>query len=88
MNGIDFMVRDRGGWLPSVPPPAPFLHPEFAIPTPPPKGEPLGDDHVDYIRSMQGVLGVYDLAAQFGVSRGTISNIWKGRSNAGKRVKR
>lgn len=38
MNGIDFMVRDRAGWLPPVPPPASFLHPEFELPVPPDEG--------------------------------------------------
>ncbi|WP_417219023.1 hypothetical protein [Achromobacter spanius] len=88
MNGIDFMVRDRGGWLPSVPPPAPFIHPEFAIPTPPPKGEPLEDEHIDYINAMRGLVSVYDLAEQFGISRGTVSNIWRGVRNAGRAINR
>ena len=38
MNGIEFIVRDRSGWEPNIPPPAPFLHPEFEAPVPPPKG--------------------------------------------------
>lgn len=88
MNGIEFMVRDRAGWLPPVPPPAPFLHPEFELPAPPTKGEPLRDEHVDYINAMRGAVSVYGLANQFHVSRGTISNIWAGKPNAGQAAKR
>lgn len=88
MNGIDFMVRDLAGWSPPVPPPAPFLHPEFETPTPPPKGQPLNDEHVDYINAMRGFVSVYDLADQFHLSRGTICNIWKGLPNAGRAINR
>jgi hypothetical protein len=88
MNGIDFMVRDRNGWLPTIPPPAPYLHPEFTIPTPPPKGEPLGEEHIDYINAMRGLISVYDLAEQFHISRGTVSNIWRGVRNAGRSINR
>ena len=88
MNGIDFVVRDRAGWSPPVAPPAPFLHPEFETPAPPPKGHPLGDEHIDYINAMRGFVSVYDLAAQFHVSRGTICNIWKGVRNAGRAINR
>ncbi|AVJ30190.1 hypothetical protein [Achromobacter spanius] len=86
MNGIAFMVRDRAGWHPPVPPPPPYLHPEFETPVPPPKGQPLTDEHVDYINAMRGFVSVYVLADQFQVSRGTISNIWKGLPNAGRAI--
>ncbi|MGE8627680.1 hypothetical protein [Achromobacter denitrificans] len=86
MNGIEFMVRDRVGWSPPVPPPAPFLHPEFEFPAPPAEGQPLTDDHIDYINAMRGVVSVYVLAAQFHRSRVTICNIWKGLPNAGRAI--
>jgi len=86
MNGIDFMVRDRAGWSPPIVPPAPFLHPEFELPAPPIKGEPLRDEHVDYINAMRGFVSVYVLAEQFHISRGTVCNIWKGVPNAGKAI--
>lgn len=86
MNGIDFILRDRSGWLPTVPPPAPYLHPEFETPAPPLPGEPLNDEHIDFINAMRGVVSVYVLAEQFHISRGTVSNIWRGVPNAGKAI--
>lgn len=88
MNGIEFIVRDRSGWEPNIPPPAPFLHPEFEAPVPPPKGQPLNDDHIDYILAMRGTLTVYELAEYFHLSRGTISNIWSGSPTAGRSINR
>lgn len=88
MNGIEFVVRDRAGWLPPIAPPAPYLHPEFDTPAPPAKGHPLSDEHIDYINAMRGTVNVYDLAEQFHVSRGTICNIWKGKRNAGRAINR
>ncbi|WP_348995946.1 hypothetical protein ABFG95_12050 [Achromobacter sp. HNDS-1] len=86
MNGIEFIVRDRNGWLPPIPPPVPYLHPEFEIPPPPEPGAPLGDEQIAYINDMRGVVTVYALAEQFHISRGTVSNIWRGVPNAGRAI--
>ncbi|MNY68105.1 hypothetical protein D3C86_2058140 [compost metagenome] len=35
---------------------------------------------------MRGFVSIYVLAEQFHISRGTVSNIWKGIPNAGKAI--
>ncbi|OZI64595.1 hypothetical protein CAL20_02765 [Bordetella genomosp. 4] len=84
MNGIGFIVRDMLGWTPPIPPPTPIIHPEFAIPEPPPKGAPLQDEHIDYITAMRGVLPSRVLAEQFDVSITIVCKIWKGHPGAGR----
>lgn len=73
MNGIDFMVRDRGGWLPSIPLPRRRLR--WADP----KVEPVKPEEIEFIKQARGRISSYALAECYGVSAQTISNIWAGR---------
>ena len=70
MNGIDFMLRDRAGWVPPVPLPRRRLRWED------PKAEPVGPEEIEFIRAARGRLSTYDLGECYGVSPQTISNIW------------
>ncbi|CUI48617.1 hypothetical protein [Achromobacter xylosoxidans] len=77
MNGIDFMVRDRGGWLPPVPLPRRRLR------WTDPKAEAIKPEEIEFIRAARGRLSTYELGDCYGVSPQTISNIWAGRCSAG-----
>ncbi len=77
MNGIDFMVRDRAGWMPSVPLPRRRLR--WADP----RAEAIRPEEIEFIRTARGRLSSYELAECYGVSPQTISNIWAGRCSAG-----
>lgn len=77
MNGIDFMVRDLGGWPPPVPLPRRRLR--WADP----KVDPIKPEEIEFIHQSRGRLSTYELAECYGVSPQTISNIWAGRCSAG-----
>ncbi len=77
MNGIDFILRDRAGWIPPVPLPRRRLRWED------PRAEPVGPEEIEFIRAARGRLSTYDLGECYGVSPQTISNIWAGRCSAG-----
>lgn len=70
MNGIGFILRDRAGWVPSLPLPRRRLRWEDA------NAEPIGPEEIEFIRTSRGRLSTYDLAVCYGVSPQTISNIW------------
>lgn len=69
MTGIDFMVRDRSGWLPPVPLPRRRLR--WADP----KAEAIKPEEIHFIRSARGRLSTYELADCYGVSPQAIGNI-------------
>ncbi|VFR96462.1 hypothetical protein RAN3_1865 [plant metagenome] len=69
MNGIEFIVRDRAGWSPPIPPPAAL--PEES-PEPPSR---ITDEEAAFIRSRRGFLYPTELAAQYGVTPSLISAI-------------
>lgn len=70
MNGIDFMVCDRGGWIPPVPLPRRRLR--WADP----KADAIKPEEIGFIWAARGHLTTYGLAECYGVSPQTISNIW------------
>jgi len=70
MNGIDFMVRDRTGWAPSIP------LPRRRVRSPDSKTEAIKPEEIEFIRRARGRLSTYELAECYGVSPQTISNIW------------
>lgn len=74
MNGIDFMVRDRGGWIP----PAPLSRRRLRWADP--KAEAIKPEEIEFIRAARGRLTTYDLGECYGVSPQTISNIWRSRT--------
>lgn len=71
MNGIDFILRDRAGWMPPVPLPRRRLRWED------PKAEPVQPEEIEFIQAACGRLTTYNLAECYGVSRQTICNIWR-----------
>lgn len=73
MNGIDFILRDRAGWFPSVPLRRHRLRWEDS------KAEPVGPEEIESIRAARGRLSTYDLGKCYGISPQTISNIWGDR---------
>lgn len=77
MNGIDFMVRDRAGWMPSV------SLPRRRLRWADPRAEAIKPEEIEFIRAARGRLSSYELAECYGVSPQTISNIWAGRCSAG-----
>ena len=81
MTGIEFIVRDRGGWTPPIQFPE-NNHPEFAIPKRPAPGKPLHARHLQYIKDVAGYVTMQKLADHFGVSRSTIHNIETGRTGS------
>ncbi len=70
MNGINFILRDRSGWIPSVPLPRRRLRWDE------PEVEPVRPEEVEFIQAARGRLSTYDLGECYGVSPQTISNIW------------
>ncbi|WP_312994191.1 hypothetical protein [Achromobacter animicus] len=76
MNGIDFILRDRTGWTPSVP--APRRRLRWATP----KREAMRPEEVAFIKGARGRLTAKELADCYSVSAQTISNIWSGRCPA------
>jgi len=77
MNGIDFILRDRAGWILPIPLPRRRLRWVGA------KAEAIKPEEIEFIRAARGRLSTYELAACYGVSPQTISNIWAGRCSAG-----
>ena len=73
MNGIEFILRDRGGWMPPIPLPRRRLRWVGA------KAEAIKPEEIEFIRSARGRLSTYELAECYGVSPETISNIWRRR---------
>lgn len=71
MNGIEFILCDRAGWISAVPLPRRRLRWED------PKAEPVGLKEIEFIRATRGRLSTYDLGECYGVSPQTISNIWR-----------
>ncbi|MDQ2150094.1 hypothetical protein RBI22_15350 [Alcaligenaceae bacterium C4P045] len=82
MNGIAFIVRDRGGWIPPIEVNE-RIHPEFVPPAPPAAGQTLTAEHHEFIVDMAGIMTIAELAAYLGVGRGVVNNIQLGRKNAG-----
>jgi hypothetical protein len=70
MNGIDFILRDRGGWVPSVPMARRRLR------WVEPKAEPVKPEEIEFIRAARGRRSTYELGECYGVSPQTIRNIW------------
>lgn len=70
MKGIDFMVRDRAGWLP----PLPLLRRRLRWNDA--KVEAIKSEEIEFISSARGRISTYDLGKCYGVSPQTISNIW------------
>lgn len=73
MNGIDFILRDRAGWIPPVPLPRRRLRWED------PKADAVKPEEIEFIRAARGRLTTKDLGECYGVSPQTISNIWSGK---------
>lgn len=70
MNGIDFILRDRAGWIPPVPLPRRRLRWED------PKAEPVQPEEIEFIRAARDRLSIYHLGECYAMSPQTISNIW------------
>lgn len=77
MNGIEFILRDRAGWMPPIPLPRRRLRWVGA------RAEAIKPEEIEFIRSVRGRLSTYELAECYCVSPQTISNIWAGRCSAG-----
>ncbi len=73
MNGIDFILRDRAGWAPSLP------RPRSRFRWVDSKPKPLTRFEIEFIRSAEGVIASADLARCYEVTQQTIRNIWEGR---------
>jgi hypothetical protein len=73
MNGIDFILRDRAGWTPTLP------RPRSRFSWADTKPKPLTRVEISFIRSTKGTLSSADLARCYGVTPQTIRNIWEGR---------
>lgn len=71
MNEIDFMMRDRAGWLPPVPLPRCLRWADA-------KAESIKPKEIELIRASRCRLTTYDLGECYGVSPQTIRNIWRG----------
>lgn len=82
MNGIDFMVRDQGGWLPPVPLPRRRLR------WVEPKAEAIKPEEIEFILASRGRLTTYDLGECYGVSPQTISNVWAAHQRSSQRSPR
>lgn len=72
MNGIDFFIRDRSGWIPPVP--LPRLRFKWDA-----QPDPLSAEEVEFIRSVKGRISERELAECYGVSHTTIHNIQHAR---------
>ncbi len=71
MNGIDFILRDRAGWVPPGPQPRSRLRWEY------PRAETVQPEEIEFIRAARGRLTTKDLGECYDVSPQTISNIWR-----------
>lgn len=67
------MLRDRAGWMPTIPRP----RSRFRWASTKPK--PLTRAEIDFIRAAKGTLESGDLARCYEVTPQTIRNIWEGR---------
>lgn len=76
MNGIEFILRDRAGWMPPIPLPRRRLRWVGA------KAEAIKPEEIEFIRSVRGRLSTYELAECYCVSPQTIRNILAGRQPA------
>ncbi|MCS3504978.1 putative transcriptional regulator [Achromobacter sp. JUb104] len=73
MNGIEFILRDRAGWVPKLPIPRSRFRWVDSKP------KPLTRLEVAFIRSVKGALNSTELAHCYQVTPQTIRNIWEGR---------
>lgn len=78
MNGIEFILRGRAGWVPKLPIPRSRFRWVDSKP------KPLTRSEVAFIRSAKGTLNSTELAHCYQVTPQTIRNIWEGRRHTGR----